>query len=95
MEVDLEGLRHAVGLHEVTFVVYVKTMVSGVTLQIGYETRHVDERQLANLLERLSIVPDSSGFCAPHIVGTMPPENANLYLALMSTASDTPDRVLF
>ncbi len=53
MEIHLEGLRHAVGLHEVTLIVHVEAMVGRMTLQIGDETRHIDERQLGYLLERL------------------------------------------
>ena len=45
VQIDLEGLGHAVGLHEVPLVVHVEAMVSGVTLQVGDETWHIDERQ--------------------------------------------------
>ncbi len=78
-----------------TLVVYMKTVISSVTFQIGYETGHVNERQREYLLEQLSIVPDSSGIRAPHRVESMVAEHSNLYLHLMSTVVTEPGRTLF
>ena len=45
MKVNLEGLTHRVGLHEMAFVVNVKTMMRCMVFQICDETRDINDRQ--------------------------------------------------
>jgi hypothetical protein len=42
MEVDLPRLPERVGLHEVTLVVNMKTVLDGVVLQVCYEAGDID-----------------------------------------------------
>lgn len=50
VEIDLPRLAEGVGLHEMTFVVDVETVIDRVILQIGDESGNVDDRQLGSSL---------------------------------------------
>src|SRR4249919_3067339 len=43
MEVDLPRLAQRIALDEMTLVVHVKTVLDGVVLEVGYESRDVDD----------------------------------------------------
>ncbi|CAB4609685.1 unannotated protein [freshwater metagenome] len=43
VQVDLPCLTHGVGLDEMALVVHMEGVIDGVILQIGYETRYIDD----------------------------------------------------
>ena len=56
MQVDLEGLAHRVGFDEVALIMHVETVMGCMILQVGDETRDIDDRHCLSLSRLRALV---------------------------------------
>jgi len=80
MELDLPDLAERVGLHEVTLVVHMETMIDGMILEVGHVSGHIDD------CHRKPSLPVSPGPGSPPVAST-PMEDGSLLAVLHDAAS--------